>query len=133
MIKKVDHIGIMVKDLESAIAFFKDTYGLSATSRSIIGDTQVAFLPISNIQIELIQFGLDHSSLAKYIGEKAEGIHHIAFEVEDLLCDLEKIKSYGVACIDKVPRKGAHGSMVAFLHPKSNCGVLIELVQHKKE
>ncbi|MBW1705002.1 MAG: methylmalonyl-CoA epimerase [Deltaproteobacteria bacterium] len=133
MFKKIDHIAIAVKDIESAILFFKERYGLETTSQDTVGDTKAAFLPIGDTRLELVQAVTPEGVIAKHIEKKGEGIHHIAFEVEDVGSSLEKVKSDGVACIDKVPRKGAHDSMVAFLHPNSNYGILVELVQHHKK
>jgi len=130
MLKKIDHIAIAVKDLESAMKFFLEKYRLESTSQDTVGDTKAAFVPIGDTRLELVQSVTPDGAVAKFIEQKGEGIHHIAFEVEDIKSMLERIKSVGVSCIDKEPRKGAHDSMVAFLHPKSNYGILIELVEH---
>ena len=131
MLKKIDHIAIAVKDLESAMRFFKEKYGLETTSQDTVGDTKAAFLPIGDTRLELVQSVTAEGVVAKHIEKKGEGIHHIAFEVDDVGSTLEKIKAEGVVCIDKEPRPGAHDTKVAFTHPKSNYGILVELVQHK--
>ena len=131
MLKKIDHIAIAVKDLESAMAFFKEAYGLETTSQDEVGDTKAAFLPIGDTRLELVQSVTSAGVVAKHIEKKGEGIHHLAFEVDDVGSTLEELNAEGVACIDKEPRPGAHDTKVAFTHPKSNHGILIELVQHK--
>lgn len=131
MLKKIDHIAIAVKDLESAMAFFKKAYGLETTSQDEVGDTKAAFLPIGDTRLELVQSVTSAGVVAKHIEKKGEGIHHLAFEVDDVGSTLEELNAEGVACIDKEPRPGAHDTKVAFTHPKSNHGILIELVQYK--
>lgn len=131
MLKKIDHIAIAVKDLESAMAFFKNAYGLETTSQDEVGDTKAAFLPIGDTRLELVQSVTSDGVVAKHIEKKGEGIHHIAFEVDDVGTTLEELTEGGVTCIDKKPRPGAHDTKVAFTHPKSNHGILIELVQYK--
>ena len=131
MLKKIDHIAIAVKDLESAMAFFKEAYGLETTSQDEVGDTKAAFLPIGDTRLELVQSVTSAGVVAKHIEKKGEGIHHLAFEVDDVGSTLKELNAEGVACIDKEPRPGAHDTKVALTHPKSNHGILIELVQHK--
>ena len=131
MVRKIDHIAVAVKDLEKATRFFKESYGLETTSRDSVGDTNAAFIPIGDTRLELVASATPDGVLAKFIEKKGEGIHHIAFEVDDVAAALEKLRTDGVACIDKQPRPGAHNTKVAFVHPKSNYGILIELVQHK--
>ncbi len=133
MLKKIDHIAIAVKDLEEASRYFKDTYGLETTSRDSVGDTNAAFIPIGDTRLELVASATPDGVLTKFIEKKGEGIHHIAFEVEDVEATLENLKADGVACIDKVPRPGAHNTKVAFTHPKSNYGILVELVEHESK
>ncbi len=131
MLKKIDHIAIYVKDLDSAIQFFQKKYGLLATSLDTVGEARLAFLPIGDTQIELIASTTPDGEIAKYIKERGEGMHHIAFEVDNVKSALEKVRSEGVKCVDKEPRKGAHDSSIVFLHPESNYGVNIEFVEHK--
>ena len=131
MLKKIDHIAIAVKDLESAMEFFKEAYGLDTTSQDTVGDTKAAFLPIGDTRLELVQSVTSDGVVAKHIEKKGEGIHHIAFEVDDVGSTLQELNADGVACIDKEPRPGAHDTKVAFTHPKSNHGILVELVQYK--
>lgn len=131
MLKKIDHIAIFVKDLDSAIQFFQKKYGLLATSLDTVGEARLAFLPIGDTQIELIASTTPDGEIAKYIKERGEGMHHIAFEVDNVKLALEKVRSEGVKCVDQEPRKGAHDSSIVFLHPESNYGVNIEFVEHK--
>jgi methylmalonyl-CoA epimerase len=104
---------------------------METTSQDTVGDTKAAFLPIGDTRLELVQSVTTDGVVAKHIEKKGEGIHHIAFEVDDVGSTLEMLKAGGVVCIDKEPRPGAHDTKVAFTHPKSNYGILVELVEHK--
>jgi len=132
MLKKIDHIAIFVKDLDSAVKFFQETYGLLPTAYDTVGDARLAFLPIGDTQLEIIESVTPDGMVAKHIEKNGEGIHHIAFEVEDVTSELEKVKSKGIDCIDKEPRHGAHNALIAFLNPQSNYGVTIELCEHQQ-
>jgi len=94
-------------------------------------DVKVAFLPVGESEIELLESTSPDGNIAKYIQKKGEGIHHIAFEVDDLEAKLEELKEKGVRLIDEKPRYGAGGARIAFLHPKSTNGILVELCEHK--
>ena len=132
MIKRLDHIAIFVKDLDEAVKFFQDKYGLTCSSRETVGDeANIAFFPIGDTQLELVQPISPDGMVAKHIKEKGEGVNHIAFEVEDVKSALEKAKSEGIISINDEPRQGAHNAMIAFLDPKSNYGITIELVEHQ--
>lgn len=133
MLKKIDHIAIFVKDLDAAVRFFQDSYGLNPSSQETIGDARLAFLPIGDTQIEFIESLTPDSAIAKHIREKGEGIHHIAFQVEDIKSTLKKITSAGVIALDKEPRRGAHNALIAFLDPESNFGIRIELCEHERK
>jgi len=128
---KIDHIGIAVSDLESAKAFYEDSLGLSVDHEETLGDMKIAFVPVGEVNIELIQSTSEDGVIAKFIGKRGEGIHHIAYEVDDVETVLERLKQSGVKLVDEKPRKGAHGKKVAFLHPKSSNGVLTEVVSKK--
>ncbi len=135
MFKKIDHIGIAVKNLESSLHIFKDLLGMQYTGQEIVPDQEVkvAFLPISESEIELLESTSPEGNIAKFIEKKGEGIHHIALRVDDLESVLKDLEQKGVRLIDQKPRYGAGGTRIAFLHPKSTNGILIELCEHHTE
>lgn len=130
---KIDHIGIAVNDLESAKEFYTGSLGLRVDHEETLGDMKIAFIPVGEVNLELIQSTSDEGVIAKFITKRGEGVHHIAYEVEDVSSALEALKARGVKLVDETPREGAHGTKVAFVHPKSACGVLSELVSEKRE
>jgi methylmalonyl-CoA epimerase len=128
---KIDHIGIVVQDIQQALKFYKSGLGLPLQEVVEVLDQQVevAFLPLGESNIELVQPTSVDTGTAKFLEKRGEGIHHICIEVEDIKAALGQLKAHDVQLIDEVPRKGAHGQ-VAFIHPKSAHGVLVELVEH---
>lgn len=132
MIKHISHIGIAVRDLEAGIAFY-EKLGLKLESIEEVPSqkVKVAFFPCGDTRIELLAPTAEDSPVAKYIEKKGEGVQHIAFAVDDLPAELAAKESEGILLIDKEPRPGAHGADIAFLHPKSTLGVLIELCKEK--
>jgi len=132
MIKHISHIGIAVANLEAGIAFY-EKLGLKLESIEEVPSqkVKVAFFPCGDTRIELLAPMAEDSPIAKFIEKKGEGIQHIAFAVDDLPAELEKADANGIQLIDKEPRPGAHGADIAFLHPKSTQGVLIELCKEK--
>jgi methylmalonyl-CoA/ethylmalonyl-CoA epimerase len=130
-IKSMDHIGIAVKDIESALGFYRDALGLKLEEIEVVEEqkVKVAFLPISEGEIELLETTEEDGPIAKYIENNGEGIHHIALRVENLEESLAELKSKGVSLIHEKPRKGAGGAKIAFLNPKSTGGVLLELCE----
>ena len=131
-IKKVDHIGIAVKDLEGAKGFYTKALGLNVGYEESLDGMKIAFIAVGEVNLELIQSATDDGVIAKFIAKQGEGVHHIAYEVEDVSSALEELKAQGVKLVDEVPRTGAHGKEVAFVHPESSCGVLTELVCKKR-
>ncbi len=133
MFKKIDHIGVAVKNIKESLHIFKDILGMEFSGEEVVQeqDVKVAFLPVGESEIELLESTSPDGNIAKYIKKKGEGIHHIAFEVEDLDAMLEDLQKKGVRLIDKEPRYGAGGARIAFLHPKSTNGILVELCEHK--
>lgn len=133
MFKKIDHIGVAVKNIEDSLHIFKDILGMEYSGEEVVNeqDVKVAFLPVGESEIELLESTSPEGNIAKYIEKKGEGIHHIAFEVEDLGAILEDLQKKGVRLIDREPRYGAGGARIAFLHPKSTNGILVELCEHK--
>jgi methylmalonyl-CoA/ethylmalonyl-CoA epimerase len=131
----IEHIGIAVKDLKEAIKFYEDVLGLSCYNVEEVADQKVrtAFFMVGQTKIELLEATADDSPVAKFIEKKGEGVHHIAFAVEGIEQKLASAESKGVQLIDKAPRRGAEGLDIAFLHPKSTQGVLMELCEDKKK
>lgn len=129
--KKINHIGIAVNSLEASIPFYRDQLGMEFEGSEVVEDqkVKVAFLVVGESRIELLEPTSEDSPVAKFIEKKGEGIHHIAYEVEDVAKALEEMKEKDVRLIDQAPRLGAHSSMIAFLHPKASGGVLTELCQ----
>jgi methylmalonyl-CoA/ethylmalonyl-CoA epimerase len=131
----IEHIGIAVANLESAIAFYENVLGLKCYKVEEVSDQKVktAFLMVGETKIELLESTDPEGPVAKFIEKRGEGIHHIAFAVEEIASCLSETEAAGVKLIDNVPRKGADGLDIAFLHPKSTSGVLIELCENRKK
>ncbi len=129
MIKKIDHIAIAVNNLEEAARFYNDVLGLKLSGvETVAGQkTKVGFLKIGESNIELVQPVEPDSPLSKFLEAKGQGIHHICFEVDNIETEVHTLLKKGARMIDQKPRTGAHNSKVAFMHPKSSGGVLIEL------
>ena len=130
-IRHIDHIGIAVKNVGQAGKFYTDILGIKMEGMEEVADqkVRVAFLPITDSEIELLESTESDGPIAKYIDSRGEGIQHIAFRVENLEGALEELKAKGVRLVDKEPRKGAGGAMIAFIHPKETNGVLVELCE----
>jgi len=131
MIKKINHIGVAVKDLNEAMKFYEENLGLEIEGTEEIKEqkVKVAFIPVGESRIELLQSTDPDGPVAKFIEKRGEGIHHIALEVDHIEEALQKLKEGGVQLIDEKPRIGAHGMKIAFLHPRSTKGVLLELCE----
>ena len=131
MIGKVDHIGIAVKSIDEALKFYEDVLGIKCVSQEIVEEqkVKVAFLPVGDTEVELLESTDEDGPVAKFIEKKGEGIQHIAYKVDDIEKAIEELKAKGIRMIDEKPRYGAGGAKIAFLHPKSTFGVLIELCQ----
>ncbi len=134
-VTKIDHIGVAVKNIDEAKKIYEDYLGLLQAGLEEIPDqkVKVAFFPTGESKIELLEATEDDSPVAKFIAARGEGVHHIALRVENLEKVLRVLKERGVRLIDNEPRYGAGGAKIAFLHPKSTNGVLIELCQRKEE
>jgi methylmalonyl-CoA epimerase len=134
MLKKIDHIGIAVADLETAIQKYTEITGKPATHTEIVPEHKVAtaFFPVGEVRLELLK-GIDPDSpISNFIDKRGEGIHHICFEVEDLAKTKEALSKQGLQFIEGASEQGAGGSKVAFIHPKSAGGILMELVEYPK-
>lgn len=129
LLKKIDHIGIAVKDLGQALSLYRDTLGVCCLREEEIPSekVRVAFLPVESVNLELLEPSSPDSVIAKFLDRRGPGIHHICYAVENIEETLKLLQERGVRLIDEKPRSGAHGSKVAFLHPASTGGVLIEL------
>jgi methylmalonyl-CoA/ethylmalonyl-CoA epimerase len=130
----IEHIGIAVKNLEDAIKFYEETFGLKCYAIEEVKDQKVrtAFFQVGETKIELLESTEQEGPIGKFIDKKGEGVHHIAFAVKEIESALKETEGKGIQLIDKQPRKGAEGLDIAFLHPKSTFGVLIELCKKKE-
>jgi len=130
---KLDHIGIVVHDVQLALQVYEAALGLQLKEVVDVADqaVRVAFLPLGDSNLELVQPTAEGTGIAKFLANRGEGIHHVCIEVEDIGGLLARLKAHGVPLIDEEPRQGAHGQ-VAFIHPKGAHGVLIELVEHDR-
>lgn len=129
--KKINHIGIAVKNIENAVPFYRDVLGMTFEGTEEVAEqrVRVAFLAVGESRIELLEPTSPDSPVAKFLEKNGEGTHHVAYEVEDLSGAIAELKAQNVRLIDETPRCGAHGTRIAFLHPKSSGGVLTELCQ----
>jgi methylmalonyl-CoA epimerase len=130
MIKKIDHIGIVVHNIEEALQVYEGALGLRLTDVEEVPEqaVRVAFLPVGESKLELLESLTAEGGVAKFLEKRGEGIHHICFEIDDIEATLQDLAAQGIQLIDEQPRQGVHGR-VAFLHPKSAHGVLIELIE----
>ncbi len=136
----LDHIGIAVTNLADALSFYRDALGLEIESRKNTDQhgtgeevpsqrVRAYFIPVGESALELLEATDESSPIAKYTAKRGPGLHHITLRVDDLAAALARLKERGVRLIDDAPRPGAHGSLVAFIHPSSAHGVLVELIQ----
>ena len=131
---KINHLGIATKGIDEALKFWQDALGLENVHTETVEDqkVRVAMLPIGETRIELLEATSDDSPIAKFVEKRGGGIHHIAVEVENIEESLAKLKAKGARLIDEQPRVGAEGCLIAFVHPSSTNGVLLELIQENK-
>lgn len=131
LITHIEHIGIAVKDLDTAITYYENVLGLNCYAIEEVADQRVktAFFKVGDTKIELLESTDPEGPIGKFIEKKGEGIHHIAFNVPELEEALKEVDESGIQLIDKKPRKGAEGMNIAFLHPKSTFGVLTEFCE----
>jgi methylmalonyl-CoA/ethylmalonyl-CoA epimerase len=129
--RKIEHIGIAVKDLQASNLLFEKILGQPPYKEEEVASEGVktSFFISGPNKIELLEATNSESPIAKFLEKKGEGIHHIAFDVEDILAEISRLKQEGFAVLNEVPKKGADNKLVAFLHPKTTNGVLIELCQ----
>ena len=132
MIKKVSHIGIGVENLEQARSFFKENFALASSDEERFGELIFSFIPTEGTRLELLQSTKPDGQIAKFIQKRGEGIHHLSLEVDDIQAELDRLKGKGLQLINEKPYRNAHDELVAFIHPKSTYGVLIELIQSRE-
>ena len=134
MIEKIDHIGIAVKSVKETTKLLSNILGLKVAGEEIVEEqkVKVAFLPLGDSELELLEPTSPKGPIARFIEKKGEGIQHIAFRVNNIEEVLEKLKKEGVRLIDEKPRYGAGGAKIAFIHPKSTNGILVELCERNK-
>jgi methylmalonyl-CoA/ethylmalonyl-CoA epimerase len=127
----VDHIGFMVRDIEEAIEFYNRVFGISEWERIDMPERHMAIATayVGGTMLELIAPTSEEAAFARFLRERGPGMHHIAYRVDDIAAALAEVKARGAVAIDEQPRPGLHDTLVAFLHPKSAQGVLVELVQ----
>jgi len=128
---KIDHLGIAVRSLNDSLRFYRDALGLEVKGTEEVADqgVTVALLPVGESRIEHLEPVSEDSPVGRFIGKRGEGLHHICYEVEDLQSKLDELSTCGLRVLDGYPRRGAEGKLVAFLHPSSANGVLVELVE----
>jgi len=131
---KIDHLGIAVRSIEDSLAFYRDSLGLEMSGAEKVEDQglSLVFLRVGESRIELLEPFSADTPVGRFIAKRGEGLHHICYEVEDLSSKLEELRSRGLRVIDGYPRPGAEGNLVAFLHPASANGVLVELVERMR-
>jgi methylmalonyl-CoA epimerase len=131
---KIDHLGIAVKAVADAAKMYETVLGLKVSGTDQVDDqgVKVAMLDIGESRFELLEAIRPDSPIGKFVAKRGEGLHHIAVQVDDIEASLAQLKAAGVRLIDEAPRKGAHNTRVAFIHPAGTHGVLLELVEHAK-
>jgi methylmalonyl-CoA epimerase len=132
---RIEHIGIATERIDEALAFWRDALGLSVVHTEEVAEqgVRVAMLPVGEPRIELLEPTHAESPVAKFLAKRGPGIHHVAVRVSDIRATLARLKEQGARLIDESPRMGAGGCLVAFIHPASTGGVLLELVEHTAE
>jgi len=131
MLKKIDHVGIAVNSLDEALPFYRDNLAMVLLGIEEVAEqkVKVAMLEIGESKIELLEPTSSESPIAKFLEKNGPGIHHLAYEVEEIEAAIARLEGEGARMIDRTPRHGAHGARIAFVHPKSSNGVLTELCQ----
>lgn len=135
MLGKIEHVALAVTDLEAAITHYSEVWGLEVAHRERVEDQGVeeAMLPLGDSHLQLLGATAPDTTIGRFLASRGEGLHHIAYEVDDLPGTLDDLRSRGIELIDEKPRLGGRGHLVAFVHPRSNHGLLVELIQAPKE
>jgi methylmalonyl-CoA/ethylmalonyl-CoA epimerase len=129
MLRQIDHIGIAVNNLDETVAFYRQVMGLEVSSTEVFRGMKIAFLRIGDSELELLEDLTPDGAIARHIATRGEGLQHVAYRVENIERELQDMRAKGIELIDERPRPGARHARVAFLHPKSTKGVLIEFVE----
>jgi methylmalonyl-CoA/ethylmalonyl-CoA epimerase len=131
MLRKIEHVAVAVSDMDAAIEHYRDVWGLEVEHRERVEDQGVeeAMLSLGESHLQLLAPSGADTTVARFLDRRGEGLHHIAYEVDDLEAALSELKAKGVELIDEAPRPGGRGHMVAFVHPRDNHGLLVELIQ----
>lgn len=127
---RIDHLGIAVEDLDAAAARYAELFGATVVGRDALPDTDVLMLEVGDTRIELVAARGPETPVGKFLTGRGPGMHHVAFEVDDVAAELSRLRAAGAELVDEEPRIGAFGHTVAFVHPRSVGGVLAELVAH---
>jgi methylmalonyl-CoA/ethylmalonyl-CoA epimerase len=131
LLMKIDHLGIAVRSIGDSLAFYRDALGLELLGTETVEDqgVNIAMIRVGESRIELLEPVSGETAVGRFVAKRGEGLHHICYEVEDLASKLNELKSHGARLLEGYPRRGAEGKLVAFLHPTSANGVLVELVE----
>jgi len=131
VLTEIDHVAIAVADLDAAVDYYRATYGVDVEHREVVerDGVEEALLRVADSYVQLLTPTRDDSPVAKWMEKKGQGIHHVGYRVDDCAAALERVKAQGHQVIDDAPRPGSRGTTVAFIHPKTAFGTLIELVQ----
>jgi methylmalonyl-CoA/ethylmalonyl-CoA epimerase len=129
MLQQIDHIGIAVKNLDETVAFYHQVMGLEVSATEVFNGMKIAFLRIGDSELELLEDLTPDGAIARHVAKRGEGVQHVAYRVDNIEQALQDMRAKGVELIDERPRPGARNARVAFLHPKSTKGVLIEFVE----
>jgi methylmalonyl-CoA epimerase len=135
MFTRIDHIGVAVEDLDAAIALHQDTYGMTLVHRETVSEqgVEAVLLDVGENHVELLRPLSAETPVGRFLAKRGPGLHHVAYQVTDIVTVLEQLRARGVRLIDETPRVGIRNSSVAFLHPSASGGVLTEIVQPSKE
>jgi methylmalonyl-CoA/ethylmalonyl-CoA epimerase len=133
-LNKIEHLGIAVKDLEASNKVYEALFGVPAYKQEEVASEHVitSFFQVGPNKIELLQATSPDSAIAKFLEKNREGLHHVAFDVDDIFAEIERLKGLGFRLIHEVPKEGADNKLIAFLHPSSTNGMLVELCQEKR-
>jgi methylmalonyl-CoA/ethylmalonyl-CoA epimerase len=132
MLQQIDHIGIAVKNLDETVAFYRQVMGLEVSSTEVFNGLKIAFLRIGDSELELLEDMTAEGAIARHVAKRGEGVQHVAYRVDNIEQALQDMRAKGIDLIDQRPRPGARNARVAFLHPKSTKGVLIEFVEPQR-
>lgn len=131
---RIDHVAVAVADLDAAISHYRDLWGMEVKRRELVKDQGVeeAMLPLGDTSIQLLGATGPDTTVGRFLRRRGEGLHHLAYQVEDLVATLAELKDKGIRLIDEQPRRGGGGHMIAFVHPEANHGLLVELIQRRE-